>query len=84
MEAVPVPVVPSLQAHQLGLLDFWPAMLLLACGLVLYLIPALVAYRRRHPNAAAIVLLNVLLGWTVLGWAAALVWAATAIAKESR
>jgi Superinfection immunity protein len=34
--------------------------------------------RRHHRNAAAIFLINLLLGWTVLGWIAALVWSVTA------
>ena len=47
--------------------------------LALYLIPALVAYNRQHPNAWAILILNLLLGWTVLGWIVSLVWACTAV-----
>ena len=43
-----------------------------------YLIPAIVAAVRSHHNQNAILILNLLLGWTVLGWAAALVWSATA------
>ena len=43
---------------------------------VLYLVPAIVAGLRRHRHASAIGLLNILLGWTVLGWIVALVWAA--------
>jgi hypothetical protein len=47
--------------------------LLLAFG---YFFPAIVAAVRRHPNATAIFLLDLLLGWTVLGWIGALVWCA--------
>ena len=47
--------------------------------LALYLIPALVAYNRQHPNAGAILILNLLLGWTVVGWIVSLVWASTAV-----
>ena len=47
--------------------------------LALYLIPVLVAYNRQHPNAWAILILNLLLGWTVLGWIVSLVWASTAV-----
>ncbi len=45
--------------------------------LVPYIVPSLVAYRRRHPNKTAIFAFNLLLGWTVLGWVVALVWALT-------
>jgi hypothetical protein len=48
-------------------------------GIALYLLPAIVACTRAHQSALAIFLLNLLLGWTVLGWIVALVWAATAV-----
>ena len=51
---------------------------LLLVGLALYGTPAFVAFGRDHHNARAILALNVLLGWTVLGWIGALVWALTA------
>lgn len=43
----------------------------------LYLLPAIVAALRKHPSGWAIFILNLLLGWTVLGWIIALVWSAT-------
>ena len=51
--------------------------------LLIYFIPGIIAFMRKHPNAMAIVLLNLFLGWTFLGWVAALVWASTAIRKEA-
>jgi hypothetical protein len=51
---------------------------------VIYFLPAIVAGRRRHPNGAAIFLLNLFLGWTILGWVMALVWAAIHIDEQSR
>jgi len=53
------------------------ALVLLAIVCMTYLIPSFIGFGRKHPNAPAICVLNVLLGWTVLGWIAALVWAAT-------
>lgn len=41
---------------------------------VLYFLPSLIAYSRRHKNIQAIFALNFLLGWTVLGWVGSLVW----------
>lgn len=46
--------------------------------LTVYFIPAAVASHRRHRNAAAIFMTNLLLGWTFLGWAVAMIWACTA------
>jgi uncharacterized membrane protein len=43
----------------------------------IYFAPWLVANKRRHMNASAIGVLNLCLGWTFLGWVAALVWAMT-------
>lgn len=40
-----------------------------------YLLPIIVAAFRRHPRQRAIVRLNLLLGWTGIGWLYALAWA---------
>jgi len=39
-----------------------------------YFLPTLIAFIRQHKNKLAISLLNLLLGWTVLGWVISLVW----------
>ncbi len=49
----------------------------LAFCAVVYMLPAIVAGRRGHRNAPAITVLTICLGWTFLGWVAALVWAFT-------
>lgn len=64
--------------HALHLPDWLPP-LALATAVLLYGLPTLIAIRRRHHNRVAIALLNLTLGWTFFGWAAALVWAATAV-----
>lgn len=43
----------------------------------IYVLPTIVAYRRHHRQTLAITVLNVVLGWTLLGWVVALVWACT-------
>lgn len=43
----------------------------------IYLIPAMLAEYRHHRQRIAIAILNILLGWTFIGWVAALVWACT-------
>jgi hypothetical protein len=40
-----------------------------------YLLPTYVAWAKTHANLAAIAMLNVLLGWTFIGWVVALLWA---------
>jgi nucleoside recognition membrane protein YjiH len=49
----------------------------LIIGLLFYFIPAICALNRKHNNTAAIVCVNVLLGWTVIGWIGAMVWSLT-------
>ena len=48
----------------------------------IYLVPAAVADERKHRDKLAIVVFNLLLGWTFVGWVAALVWALTNQKKE--
>lgn len=49
--------------------------LLSALGIVLYFLPGIIAYKRKHANKGIILMINFLLGWTFLGWAGCLVWA---------
>jgi TM2 domain-containing membrane protein YozV len=42
---------------------------------LVYLIPAIVAQERKAKHAWGILLLDLLLGWTFIGWVVALVWA---------
>jgi len=43
----------------------------------IYLFPTIVAYHRKKKNIVAILVLNIFLGWTIIGWVLALVWALT-------
>lgn len=40
----------------------------------LYFLPAWLAYDHRKKQADSIAALNLFLGWTVIGWIAALIW----------
>ena len=42
---------------------------------IVYFIPSIVASVRNHRQLGAIFRLNIFLGWTFVGWAAALIWA---------
>jgi len=42
-----------------------------------YLLPSIIALKRDKHNKSAIIMLNVLLGWTLVGWVVAMVWAVT-------
>ena len=52
-------------------------LLILLLALIAYFLPSVVAGVRSHNNYNAILLLNLLLGWTVAGWIGALIWSAT-------
>jgi Superinfection immunity protein len=49
--------------------------LVLIIGAFFYFIPALAGHKKQ--NAGAIFALNLFLGWTLIGWVVALVWAMT-------
>lgn len=42
---------------------------------LLYLIPTVIAVYRGHDHVGPIAAINILLGWSLLGWVGALVWA---------
>jgi hypothetical protein len=42
---------------------------------VMYFLPSIIAIVRSKRDIAGIVLLNFFLGWTLIGWVVALVWA---------
>ncbi|HKI97863.1 MAG TPA: superinfection immunity protein [bacterium] len=46
---------------------------------VAYAVPALIAYARGHDERRAIAIVNVTLGWTIVGWLITLVWALTRV-----
>jgi hypothetical protein len=45
-------------------------------GTVMYFLPSIIALARSKRDLLAIFLLNFFLGWSVIGWIVALVWAA--------
>ncbi len=62
--------MPDLPQYQLALVAVLAALL--------YAAPTLIAIVRTHHSRQAIFALNILLGWTFLGWAAALIWSLAA------
>jgi hypothetical protein len=55
---------------------------LLVGGFIIYFLPSMVGYKKK--KADAIIILNLLLGWTFIGWVVALVWAVAAEPKPKR
>jgi T4 superinfection immunity protein len=58
-------------------MDILIVVFVLIAAILLYFLPSLIANRRGHRNTGAIVVLNLFLGWTFLGWVLTLVWALT-------
>jgi len=52
---------------------FFPGFFVIA--IVLSFLPTILAASRHHHNVLGVFLVNFLLGWTVIGWVIALVWA---------
>ena len=46
-------------------------------ALAIYFLPTIIVWLRTHYNRGAILALNLLLGWTVVGWIVSLVWSFT-------
>ena len=49
--------------------------IIIVCAL-LYFVPAFIAYSRKHDSKGWVLFLNIILGWTGLGWLFCLLWAA--------
>jgi len=59
------------------------AIALVPLFLVAYLAPVLIAVLRKHRFTPTIGLINLALGWTVVGWLAAIVWAVNKDVREA-
>lgn len=55
---------------------------IIAVFLAIFFLPSIVAFRRRHPNRWAILVLNGVFGGTGLGWLGTLVWAFHAVHRS--
>ena len=53
--------------------------LIIIIPLIIYFIPSIVGRKQR--NFTSILLLNIFLGWTLIGWVVALIWA---VSKEKK
>lgn len=49
--------------------------MLAAMAVFIYLLPTYIAIRRKHKRTAAIYILNLFFGWTLLGWVVTFVMA---------
>jgi surface polysaccharide O-acyltransferase-like enzyme len=62
----------------MGTFSIWHGLVVLLLIMVpLYFLPGFIAFRRRHRNRVAILVINIFLGLTGIGWVVALIWAFT-------
>ena len=54
---------------------FFLEFLLIVSLFFIYFVPTIVAYSNNHRNVLAIFVLNLFLGYTLVGWVFALIWA---------
>ena len=57
---------------QLASIFFFP---FFGFGFLMYFLPSIIALARSKRDLTGIILLNLLVGWTMIGWVIALVWA---------
>lgn len=69
-------VVGSLLSHGSSLI--WPIVLI-----VLYFLPTMIAAERKVPNRGSVLVINLFLGWTFIGWVVALAMAARSVPTAS-
>ncbi|MDL4862002.1 superinfection immunity protein [Halomonas elongata] len=69
-----------MQEHTFEVLARFPLHPLIALFLlvVVYCLPLIIAAIRNHENAVAIAVLNIVAGWTFVGWVVALTWSCLA------
>ena len=48
---------------------------------VLYFLPTIIAGARHHHSVGGVFVVDLFLGWTLLGWVAALAWAVSAVRR---
>jgi len=46
----------------------------IVCAIYFYVFPSLLAIHESHPHARAVAMINLLLGWTIVGWLVSLFW----------
>lgn len=58
--------------------------LFFGAGFLVYVLPSIIALARRHPSAIAIILVDLVFGWTVLGWLLAFFWSLLSSPKTKK
>jgi hypothetical protein len=57
-------------------------LIILIVILAIYLVPTIIAFSREHSNATGVMLVNIFLGWSLIGWFGALIWSVQVAKSE--
>lgn len=68
----PAPISSSSSVVVIGFLK-WGIIGLVLIGI--YLVPTVIACVKHHPEKLTIILINIFLGWSMIGWVGSLIWA---------
>ncbi len=58
-----------------GMYDNTVFVILLLLVVAIYMLPTLIAYARDIPQRPTITVVNIVLGWTLIGWTIVFLWA---------
>jgi len=64
-------------------MDTMTVFLVITLGVIFYFLPTIFAAARGHHNSTALMLANLFLGWTFIGWVACLIWSFTNKSEET-
>jgi ABC-type branched-subunit amino acid transport system permease subunit len=70
--------MPLLKSSGTNLGSIVLGFILFLCILFFYFLPTYTANKRNHPQKQPISIINLFLGWTLIGWVIALAWAYSA------
>jgi hypothetical protein len=56
--------------------------LMLMAVIIIYFLPTLIAFGREHPHRQEVLVVNLLLGWTLIGWIGVFLWASLARTED--
>ena len=58
----------------LGKIVDWTGLIVWSVATLIYFVPTIIAFSADHRQRVAICALNLVAGWTLIGWVVALVW----------
>ena len=67
---------------ELGAIGAIVILLAMCLGIFIYFLPSFIASRRKTQSGCAIFIVNLLFGWSVLGWVVALIWALAGATRD--